>query len=277
MRYIIFSLILLFSSCRLSKDSVSSDYDLNEVSNNLEVIDEYAYDEAYPQSNPDTSDLELDWRYVQELSYYEEEPVTVSSPVNSTIVSEYNIVNYTDTTKVLDNGFGTIAYNIPDKFRVNEYSTIKLRISKSKEIESVVIGDRNIPIVGTNSNDEVIVETIKIDNLMSANLYTDESLFEVSMVNKNAEQSLYKDGYTEWIWRVRPLKPGNHYIKMLITISGRDIVVYEKNIPVESNWKFSFSEWFSKWWQAITATIITPIIIPFIIWFYRRRKNKKDT
>lgn len=94
---------------------------------------------------------------------------------------------------------------------------------------------------------------------MSANLYTDESLFEVSMVNKNAEQSLYKDGYTEWVWRVRPLKPGNHYIKMLITISGRDIVVYEKNIPVESNWKFSFSEWFSKWWQAITATIITPI------------------
>lgn len=277
MRYIIFSLILLFSSCRLSKDSVSSDYDLNEVSNNLEVIDEYAYDEAYPQSNPDTSDLELDWRYVQELSYYEEEPVTVSSPVNSTILTEYNIINYTDTTKVLDNGFGTIAYNIPNKFRVDEYSTIKLRISKSKEIESVVIGDRNIPIVGTNSNDEVIVETIKIDNLMSANLYTDESLFEVSMVNKNAEQSLYKDGYTEWIWRVRPLKPGNHYIKMLITISGRDIVVYEKNIPVESNWKFSFSEWFSKWWQAITATIVTPIIIPFIIWFYRRRKNKKDT
>lgn len=277
MKYIIFSLILLFSSCRLSKDSVSSDYDLNEVSNNLEVIDEYAYDEAYPQSNPDTSDLELDWRYVQELSYYEQEPVTVSSPVNSTILTEYNIINYTDTTKVLDNGFGTIAYNIPDKFRVNEYSTIKLRISKSKEIESVVIGDRNIPIVGTNSNDEVIVETIKIDNLMSANLYTDESLFEVSMVNKNSEQSLYKDGYTEWIWRVRPLKPGNHYIKMLITISGRDIVVYEKNIPVESNWKFSFSEWFSKWWQAITATIITPIVIPFIIWFYRRRKNKKDT
>ena len=277
MKYLIFSLILLFSSCRLSKDSLSSDYDLNEVSNNLEVIDEYAYDEAYAQSNPDTSDLELHWRYVQELSYYEEEPVTVSSPVNSTILTEYNIINYTDTTKVLDNGFGTIAYNIPNKFRVDEYSTIKLRISKSKEIESVVIGDRNIPIVGTNSNDEVIVETIKIDNLMSANLYTDESLFEVSMVNKNAEQSLYKDGYTEWIWRVRPLKPGNHYIKMLITISGRDIVVYEKNIPVESNWKFSFSEWFSKWWQAITATIVTPIIIPFIIWFYRRRKNKKDT
>ena len=277
MKYLIFSLILLFSSCRLSKDSLSSDYDLNEVSNNLEVIDEYAYDEAYAQSNPDTSDLELHWRYVQELSYYEEEPVTVSSPVNSTILTEYNIINYTDTTKVLDNGFGTIAYNIPNKFRVDEYSTIKLRISKSKEIESVVMGDRNIPIVGTNSNDEVIVETIKIDNLMSANLYTDESLFEVSMVNKNAEQSLYKDGYTEWIWRVRPLKPGNHYIKMLITISGRDIVVYEKNIPVESNWKFSFSEWFSKWWQAITATIVTPIIIPFIIWFYRRRKNKKDT
>lgn len=273
MRYLIFSLILLLSSCRLSKDSLPVDYDLDKVSNNnLEMI------------NPDTFDLheedslELHFRYIQELSSYEEESITASDQVNSiNIVTKYNIVNYTDTTKVLDNGFGTIAYNIPDKFRVNEYSTIKLRISKSKEIESVVIGDRNIPIIGTNSNDEIIVETIKVDNLMSANLYTDESLFEVSMVNKNSEQSLYNDGYTEWVWRVRPLKPGNHYIKMIITISGRDIVVYEKNIPVESNWKFSFSEWVSKWWQAITATIITPIIIPFIIWFYRRRKNKKDT
>lgn len=273
MRYLFF-LLILFSSCRLSKDSLS-----NAMSNNLEVIDGQTYDVYYPvQSITDTSDLELDLRYIQELSYYEEELVTASAQVNSqNIVTEYNIVNYTDTTKVLDNGFGTIAYNIPDKFRVNEYSTIKLRISKNKEIESVVIGDRNIPIIGTNSNDEIIVETIRVDNLMSANLYTDESLFEVSMVNKNAEQSLYKDGYTEWVWRVRPLKPGSHYIKMLITISGRDIVVYEKNIPVESNWKFSFSEWFSKWWQAITATIITPIIIPFIIWFYRRKKKQKDT
>lgn len=73
---------------------------------------------------------------------------------------------------------------------------------------------------------------------MEASLYTDEGIFEVFMVNKNNKQSLSDLGYTEWVWRVRPLKSGNHYIKMLVTISGRDIVVYEKNILVESNWSY---------------------------------------
>lgn len=262
MKYLYILFVLLLGSCSLSKESTCDSKKLEKVSK----VDTVSF-------KKEENNLESNEEYIDHSAV---ETPSVSSPISKNIITEYNIVNYTDTTKVLDNGFGTIAYNIPDKFRVDEYSTIKLRISKSKEVESVVIGDRNIPIIGTKSNDEIIVETIKIDNLMSANLYTDESLFEVSMVNKNNEQSLYKDGYTEWVWRVRPLKPGNHYIKMLITISGRDIVVYEKNIPVESNWKFSFSEWFSEWWQAITATIITPIIIPFIVWFYRKRKKTSN-
>lgn len=212
------------------------------------------------------------YELVESIEYKRNEEIHTSNAKKL----EYNIINYVDTTKLLDKGFGTIAYNVPQKFVVNEYSTIKLRISKSKEIQSVIVGDRNIPIVGTNSDDDIILETIQVDSIMTATLYTDDGLFEVSMVNKNEKQSLSEFGYTEWVWRVRPLKSGNHYIKMLITISGRDIVVYEKSIPVESNWKFSFSNWFSKWWQAITATIITPILIPFFIWLYKKRKKDTD-
>jgi hypothetical protein len=206
----------------------------------------------------------------EEISSEEMYDDTQINDTTKVYLRELNIVNNTDINKNSDD-YGIIGYNIPEKFKVNEYSNIKLRITKSMDIESIIIGDRRIPLISEDSKDKIILETIKIDDRMTANLYTDPNLFEVSMVNEKSEQSLYEEGYTEWVWRVRPLKPGNHHIKMLITISGRDIVVYEKNIPVYSNWSFSFLVWFSTWWETITATIITPILIPFFIWLYKKK------
>jgi hypothetical protein len=263
--FLLLSLILLTYSCKPSKffevGSFTTDeiiYNDGDSENNSKMIKDL-------QREKEILEVQL---HMQEL-YRREKDLDLPRKMPM-------IIDQTDSKKLLDNGFGTIAYNVPQKFVVDEYSTIKLRISKSKEIQSIIIGDRNIPIVGTDSNDDIILETIQIDSLMIAKLYTDDGLFEVISVNKNEEQSLSDLGYTEWVWRVRPLISGNHYIKMLITISGRDIVVYEKNILVESNWRFSFSRWFSRWWQAITATIITPILIPLFIWLYNRRKLKKD-
>jgi hypothetical protein len=188
--------------------------------------------------------------------------------------SKYNIINLIDTTKLVDNGFAIMGYNVPNFFIVNKKATIKLRISKENNIESVVIGNRNIPIIGLNSSDNIILETIKVGDEMSAKLYTDKEYFLVELVNSGSTQNIEEEGYTEWVWRLTPLKSGNSYIKMIITMSGKDIVVYEKEIPVESNWSWSFSNWFTKWWQAVTATIITPILIPLFIWLYNRKRKK---
>lgn len=190
-------------------------------------------------------------------------------------INKWDIINLVDTTKFIDSSFAIIGYNIPQSFKVNQKATIKLRISKDFNIESVVYGDRNIPIVGFNSDDRIILETIKVSDTMFAKLYTDSEYFTVELVNSLSGQKIWGEGYTEWIWRVTPLKSGSSYIKMIITMSGRDIVVYEKEIPVDSNWSWSFSNWFSEWWQAITATIITPILIPFGIWLLKRRKSRE--
>jgi len=188
--------------------------------------------------------------------------------------TKYKIINLIDTTKLVDSGFAIMGYNVPNYFKVNQKATIKLRISKENTIESVVIGNRNIPIVGLSSSDNIILETIKVSDQMSAKLYTDKEYFLVELVNSGSTQNIEEEGYTEWVWRVTPLKSGNSYIKMIITISSKDIVVYEKEIPVESNWSWSFSNWFIKWWQAVTATIITPILIPLFIWLYNRKRKK---
>lgn len=186
--------------------------------------------------------------------------------------NEINIIDLVDTSKIIEPDFGIIAYNIPDHFKVNEYVIIKLRISKSKNIQSVVIGDRNIPIVLPGSDDKVIVETILISDSMSADLYCDIDVFDINLTS-NKNQNIFETGYTEWVWIVRPLRKGTFYIKLLITISGRDIVVYEKNIEVKNDIRFSLGEWFIKWWQPITATVITPILIPLGIWLYRRKRK----
>jgi hypothetical protein len=200
-----------------------------------------------------------------------------SNSKSSRNLNKYNIKNYIDTTTVVNYDMGIIGYNIPSNFKVNEWSTIKLRISRKNKIESIVLGkgSRPIPLTDINSKDEIIIDKIKVDNLMTAKLYSDDNV-ELKMVT-NGDQRISDDGYTEWVWRIKPKTTEHCYIKMVITMSDVDYVVYEEEILVEPNWTWSFSNWFSKWWQAITATIITPILIPLIIWFRSRRKSSKES
>jgi hypothetical protein len=169
---------------------------------------------------------------------------------------------------------GIIAYNVPKKFKVNEYSTIKLRISKSDDAIAIVGGNRGISIIGKNSKDKVILESIKIDDIMTAILYSDNDSAIIELVNKNETQNIHKNGYTEWIWRIKPLNDKPNYLKLIISISGRDIVVYEKLIPVDGNLWFESVSWIEKWWEVLATTLIIPIVIPIFI-YYKRKSNKE--
>jgi len=260
--YLYIFLLLMLQSCFVNKDAIMDSYLVNENINDLDSL----------QVEKDTISITDPIIVLQNQIFIESENKEIKDNPKKT-EPIYNIINYVDTTKLLDNSFGIIAYNVPQSFKVNKYSTIKLRISRDKKIESVVVGDRNIPIVGTGSDDNVILETIKIDEYITAKLYTDDGVFEVDLITSD-KQRISDDGYTEWIWRVRPLKSGTHYIKMIISISEKDIVVYEKNIEVESDFSWSFSTWFIKWWQVIMTTIITPILIPLIIWLWKKRKSE---
>jgi hypothetical protein len=259
--YLYIFLLLMLQSCFVNKDVIVDSYLVNENINDLDSL----------QVEKDTISITYPIIVSQKVTTENKEIKDIKD--DKKIETIYNIINYVDTTKLLDNSFGIIAYNVPQSFKVNKYSTIKLRISRDKKEESVVVGNRNIPIVGTNSNDNIILETIKIDEYITAKLYTDDGVFEVDLISSD-KQRISDDGYTEWIWRVRPLKSGTHYIKMIISISEKDIVVYEKNIEVESDFSWSFSTWFIKWWQVIMTTIITPILIPLIIWIWKKRKSE---
>lgn len=206
------------------------------------------------------------------------EPLKSYSRTEPKVLDKYNITNYIDTTfdttNIIDYRRGIIAYNIPYEFNINKWNTIKLRISQQNKVEYIVTGKGNRPIpIVDNIDDEIIVDKIKIDENMSAKLYSDNNV-DVYLVTSEV-QRISEYTYTEWVWRVRPNTPDKCYIKLIVTMSDVDHVVYEELIPVNHSKYWKFFKWIARWWQAITATIITPILIPFIIWLLKRRKYKQ--
>ncbi len=274
-KIILFFICILFTSCNAKKVTMNKKASIDK---------EVGIEDSTPIVDSDADGI--DYRVYPVVSAITESHSIL--PVES-LAPRTTIVNETGNQKVVENinknlidktkgieseNFGIIAYNIPENLIINEYSTIRLRISRDNEVESILIGKRKIPIINEDSDDRIIIEDIEIDSIIEAKLYGDPEVFLISTINSPI-QNILETGYTEWIWRVKPLKSGEHYLKLVIIISGRDIVVYEKDILVESNWKWSFSSWFARWWQPIMATIITPIIIPFLIWAWRRRKKEK--
>ena len=285
MRYVIFIFLLfIFQSCfhrNILKQPSSTDVNQNLIVNSVEdtiLFDKKDYNEDNTpllMSRSDKRELENNQSELENNQRKLEN--NQKKEDNYKKIDKYNIKNYIDTTTVVNYDMGIIGYNIPGNFKVNEWSTVKLRISRKNKIESIVLGkgSRPIPLTDINSNDEIIIDKVKVDNFMTAKLYSDDNV-ELKIVT-NETQRLSDDGYTEWVWRIKPKTTEHCYIKMVITMSDVDYVVYEEEILVEANWTWSFSNWFSKWWQAITATIITPILIPFIIWFRSKRKRSKES
>jgi hypothetical protein len=268
MNYIFYILFFIFFiSCRVNK--VENEIEL-DVSNKDKQIEDIKEKDKNIEINLKVNKPLMK---IKQNSYNSIDNKEAFNTKNkSLLLDEYNIKNHVDTTDILDFNLGIIAYNIPNDFKVNEWSTIKLRITRDNKIEYVVLGNgsRPIPIVNPESNDDVIIDKIEVCDFITAKLYSDDGV-DINIVTES-RQSLLKGGYTEWVWRIRPNTSNSCYIKMVITISERDLVVYEETIKVEPDWYWSFSKWVSKWWQAITATIITPILIPFFIWLFKKEK-----
>jgi len=212
------------------------------------------------------------------------EPVLLSEPIHLLVSPKasgkkenlIDINNKIDTSLVKYDDIGIIAYNVPEKFKINVYSTIKLRISKSDDVVTIVEGDRGISITGKDSKDKVILESIKIDDTMTAALYSDNDSAIIESVNSNETQNIYENGYTEWVWRIKPLNDKPNYLKLIVSISGRDIVVYEKTIPVDGDFWFESTSWLEKWWEVLATTLIIPIIIPIVIYYKKKKKLNKE-
>lgn len=190
-------------------------------------------------------------------------------------------IDIVDNTKKEDsnkNSIGLMAYSNPDQMTVGKEYTIKLRISKEKNSVILINGDRNIPINDIKVNSKVTIESIRVESIMSAQLMFDKERFEVSPASTEL-QNIEDSGYTEWEWKIIPLKSGENFLKLIVKVrikdgnneSFKDITVFDKNIDIKSNIIFSLKLWFKNYWQWLSTTVI----IPFIVWWWNRRKKRK--
>ena len=164
---------------------------------------------------------------------------------------------------------GGFAYYVPTTMRVDSEYRVTLRISK-KLSKSITIG-----FVDESA---VVVKNVRVGDRMSVKLLeTNSSVKSFEITNLNSEiQSVEDDtSFTTWEWSVRPIKSGNHKLKMIVVITGdnftKDIPVYEGDIHIKSYLPFTIKTFVVDNWKVL----LSPVIIPFIIFLWKNRKKKK--
>lgn len=278
--YILF--ILILSSCVTSKEVNNNDGDgsLKPNSEKNNKRDTIFIDSLFV--NPIIKIKENKTEESQVIVSETQNPpkLEVDKKENPKVENEVK-VEVTDNTTLDDitnESVGIMAYSTPEQMVVGKSYTIKLRISKEKNKIQLVSGDRNIPINDINTDSKVVIESIRVEPIMSANLIAEDGKFIIT-TSSTEIQNIEDKGYTEWGWRITPLKSGQNFLKLVVKVriineNGdfyKDITVFDKNIDVKSNVVFSIKTWLSNYWQ----WLITTIIIPFIVWFYKKKSEEK--
>lgn len=270
--YILF--ILILSSCVKSKDILPDIIEKESIVKiDTNFVDTSFTEPIIKEINPEESQVVVNEKQnPPKLEVDKKENPKVENEV------KVEVTDNTTLDDITNESVGIMAYSTPEQMVVGKSYTIKLRISKEKNKIQLVSGDRNIPINDINTDSKVVIESIRVEPIMSANLIAEDGKFIIT-TSSTEIQNIEDKGYTEWGWRITPLKSGENFLKLVVKVriineNGdfyKDITVFDKNIEVKSNVVFSIKTWLSNYWQ----WLITTIIIPFIIWFYKKKSEEK--
>lgn len=281
---LVFGLLIAAGSCK-SKMAVKSPYRGGAIKEHYHRVNPVA-DSAVStegESVPDTTAytyeaVEVGEAMVEEKSEYIS--LKYSQGRSYMIQDDEGIDhNVNDATKP-DTTKGIMAYNIPDDMTVGRHYEVKIRITKDRHgKQQLIVGEEgNQPIATVGEKSMITIESIRVESVMSAELASLDKAFEIT-TSSTKEQNIEKFGYTEWAWDVKPLKSGEHPLKMIIKVRivneqggfYKDIVVFERNIKTKANLSYSISTWLSSYWQWLCTTFIIPIFL-----WWRKRKKERD-
>jgi hypothetical protein len=274
---LIFCLLLVIYSCNTPKQTIVADKQESFIDSTLVIKDTIQYQQV---------DTVLKLEYIKSEIREEIKPDPIKREVNQEKEIKKNNnknVKIEDKTKsdiipdVIEQT-GTMAYTVPSEMQVGKTYPIRLRISKTKNKIELIEGDRNITIYDSTIKSKVIIESIRVESIMSAQLIGDSDKFQITALSTEL-QNIEENGYTEWEWRIKPLKGGQTYLKLIVKVRVKedgqefykDITVFDKNVDVKSNIGFSLWSFIQKYWQ----WIVTTIIIPLVIWWWKNRKTEK--
>jgi len=295
MRVVFFLLVLFLFSCRSTKESNTKNNIINNekvvindsIVDSLLVIDLDKDDDGVLDINDYCPELfgtnELGCPEVNHLIVENNEQIRKNIDERGIIKqiekherkTNLKVVDATSKLKENDTTSGWIAYSVPEEMKVAKTYSIKVRISKKSGSQtkahlilgsSDAINNPSLPSVAT-------IEDVKVSGEMSAELRADAGAFDIKALSTKI-QNIDNESYTEWEWVVTPKKSGDSPLKLIIRVKdlNKDIVVFNKNIKIKKNVTVAVGGFFQKYWQ----WFMTTIIIPIFIYFWNRKKKKRN-
>lgn len=151
---------------------------------------------------------------------------------------------------------GKVLFDTPHQMKVGVSERVSVRIAKT------ITQDFS---KGLAHSQEAEIENIRISRFMSVSLSGDD--FKVEALG-NEEQIIEDNDFTQWDWKVVPLKGGNRKLWVSITIqveaeneqARKSLPVLEKEILVKINPIYSTSTFVSQHWQWLIASATIPIV-----------------
>lgn len=187
--------------------------------------------------------------------------VNSSNTTNSSHNTSYSQLN----EDLVNDNIGELVYSIPDTMAIFKEYKIVVRISKKlgtveirEDIDNYV--ERNIRISSK-------MEVMLIDS-------SPDSAFNIKKINKNT-QIIDDIDYTEWIFIVKPLKPGKRSLNLVISIVTGDNIkqkVYTDSVQVQNN----IAKQVKGFWEIHWKWLFTTLIIPIFVYFWKKRNKKND-
>lgn len=281
MKFYIILICLLLSSCESLKKSIEVEKPINQKDS---TISNHFIDTLILDTVPIKSDIILPLEEMPDrnISKPKEQSKSKEEPnlnvINETIKNKKDDI--IDKTTLYDNpNFGIVAHSVPKSMQVGKTYTVKLRISKDKNKAQLIDGN-GIPISDIKYDSKITIASIRVEPIMSAKLISDSSKMLIQSTSTSI-QDIEKEGFTEWEWRLTPIKGGDIFLKIMVSVIvkdssdnkiTKDIPVYNDIVSVKSNISFTIKGFIKEYWQ----WIMTTIIIPLIVWFYNKKKKKDN-
>jgi hypothetical protein len=162
-------------------------------------------------------------------------------------------INYSSTGNI---NFGKAIIDAPHQMKVGVSEQVKVRISKFVT---------NAFFSGLAHSKEFEIENIRVSRFMAVSLRGDNFKIE----SFSTEQQIIEDhDFTQWEWKILPLKSGNRKLWVSISIqikyeneqTSKTLPVLEKEIQVSINPVYSSNAFVKQYWQWLIASAIIPIV-----------------
>ena len=272
MKNILFLLVLILTSCATKKE-----LEINiKNENSISVSEEEVVSDTLFSIIPNDTLVELSDGMTINPDKKDEGVMTQKEVVKSIENHERKTnLKVVDKSNSLDTTMGWIAYSVPETMKTFKTYSIKVRISKNSNGQNkavLILGDDDA-INNSEYPSLATIDDIKISGEMTAELRVDSDAFIIKSLSTKV-QNIDNESYTEWEWTVTPKRSGESPLKLVIKVKGsnKDIVVFNKNIKVKKNVSVEVGGFFDSNWQ----WLMTTIIIPVFIYFWNRKKKRRD-